>query len=349
MTWSGWYTRLPRGMPRRVSTIELRGWQVLRMTLPPIEVEVLPEKGGDILALRWLPLGINLLWTSPWGLRRRGSVPPAGDSLVNFLANYPGGWQTIFPNGGNASVEKGVELGFHGEACLVPWDCEEIEAGDDRVEIRLQTELSASPFALARRLSLTQSRLEVFETATNLSGVPMDAMWSHHPAFGEPFISGATRVDCAASRFIADDERDVKAGDLEPGSVSAWPFGRSRDGGEVDLRTLPALGSSLDRFGYLDGFAEGRATITNPELPLAVEMEWDASVFPYAWYWLEANATADYPWYGRAYVFALEPASSYPGQGIAAVRQKTGTLLRFNPGEEKTATLSMALDGGGSG
>lgn len=329
-------------MATELSTLELKGWEVVRLQSPHLEVDVLPGKGGDILAVTWVPTRVNLLWESPWGLRPRGAVSTAKDSVARFLENYPGGWQTIFPNGGDAASVSGIEWGFHGEAALVPWDWTPIDGG-----VELSTRLTQSPFELSKKIWVDSNQVRVTETATNVGPDPQQVMWSHHPAFGAPFISGDTTVQCGASTFIADDERDVEAGDLEPGAESDWPKALTREGTSADISRLPDRDTSLDRFGYLTGFDEGWASIESPSTGITARLEWNARIFPHAWYWLEAHATAGFPWFGQAYVFAIEPASSYPGQGVQKVREKTGTLLSFDPGESRSVELSLSVEGRG--
>src|SRR5687767_10102209 len=164
--------------------IRHRGWEVIRLRSDSIQVDVVPGKGADILSLKYLPKDLQVLWKSPWGLRHRKGPPPNGDSAVNFLAHYPGGWQMIFPNGGDAAVVDGVELGFHGEASLVPWAWKPADDG-----IIATTRLHLSPFELRKEVSVRDNRLTVTEVATNVGAKPQEVMWSHHPAFGAPFIS----------------------------------------------------------------------------------------------------------------------------------------------------------------
>lgn len=334
---------LPRGH-HLVEIVEHRGWPVLRLTDGDVQADVVPGKGADILAVRWLPTNLNLLWSTPWGLRQQGSIPTAAASDVNFMENYPGGWQLIFPNGGTASQLDGVEQPFHGEACLAPWEYDlETPAREGlRAAVDLTTSLVRSPFDLHRRISVEDSSVRVTETVTNRSNAPREVMWSHHPALGAPFLSGSCVLDIPAATFIADDARDVPAGDLQPGARSSWPDARTRSGGTCDLRTVPAHGP-LDRFGYLTDFTEGRATVTNPELGLSATISWDLETMPHMWFWLEAHATEGFPWFGEAYVLGLEPASSFPGQGIERASQGPGGPLVIGPRESRTTQVSFTI------
>ncbi len=303
-----------------------------------VEVDVLPGKGGDILSATWQPLDADVLWQSPWGLRQHGAVATGGDSVTALMESYPGGWQTVFPNGGDAVVEHGVEWGMHGEAWLAPWDW---TVGDASVE--LTTRLVRSPFALRKVVALDGATLTITETATNVGGVPVEAMWSHHPAFGAPLLGAGARLETAARTVIVDDARDMPAGDLLVGGRGSWPHAPSRAGGAVDLRALPGSDDVADRFLYLTDFDRGWAAISNPGLGLRAELEWDLATMPHAWLWLEAHATPTFPWYAAAYVLGIEPASSFPGQGVAAARGAGGPPLLFTPGQSRTATVSLRL------
>ncbi|MHB8508379.1 MAG: aldose 1-epimerase [Candidatus Dormibacteria bacterium] len=327
---------------RGIIISEFRGWELLTLRTAAAEVDVVPGKGADILAFRWKATGLNVLWTSPWGLPHRGAPVPHHDSTSAFLDQYPGGWQTIFPNGGAAVVEAGAPIGFHGEASLSWWDWETLQDGD-APSVAFSCRLRRTPFVLRKVLTLTGARLEVHETVRNIGGSAVEVMWGHHPAFGAPLISSACRLETAARTFVTDDERDMAAGDLRLGATSRWPHAEGRDGGTVDLRVLPADGQTVERFGYLTDFERGWASLQNSDLALAADLEWDVRMFPHAWLWMEARATAGYPWYRQAYVAAVEPAASWPGQGLHAVREKTGTQLRFEAGETKAVEVSCTL------
>jgi galactose mutarotase-like enzyme len=309
--------------------VKLRGWDVVRLSDGDIEVDIVPEKGGDIIAVRYR--GENLLWESPWGLKPRGEAVKGATSSERWLEMYPGGWQTVFPNGG----DEVDQYGFHGDACLVPYDVEQEHDG-----IVLSGTSATVPAAISRKIHVEGNAVHVSETITNRSSSTFEAMWSHHPAFGLPLIAGA-RIECGATTFVVDDARDTPASDLVLGAVSEWPRAPLRSGGVADPRELPPVGTVRDRFGYCTGFTEGWATITDDSMQ--VRLEWDATVFPCAWYWLEARATMGYPWFGEAHVFAIEPASSWPGQGIANARAKGNGPLTWEPGESKTARVTLSV------
>lgn len=325
-----------------VEHCDVMGWDVVRLRSDRLEVDVMPGKGADIVALRWRPLGANVLWTTPWGVRQRGRVGTAAGSVTAFMESYFGGWQTLFPNGGPSCEEAGAELGFHGEACLAPWEVVS-EAEGETAAVELTTTLVRSPFTLNKHIEVRGDAVRVTESVRNGGSEPREVMWGHHPAFGPPLLGEGARVETAATWFEADDERDTVHGDLQPGSRRDWPLGTARDGGVVDLSVLPGPGERIDRFGYLGGFDRGWCAIVNPRLPLRVDITWDESVFEYAWIWLEAHASDGFPWFGRAYVLGLEPGSSFPGQGLDAVRKKTGTQLRIAPGEERVVWVEMKV------
>ncbi len=324
-----------------VEVLTHRGWDVVRLSTELLQVEVVPGKGGDILAVRWCADGTDVLWQTPWGLRHKGAVPTAADSQTAFLENYPGGWQTLFPNGGTETDEQGARLGFHGEATLAPWDWQHVDVAAG-VAVELTTCLVRSPFRLRRRIDVLGGRVTVTESFTNEAGTEQEAMWSHHPAFGAPFLDRECTIETGAKTFLADSDYDTPHGDLTPGARSPWPRAQTKDGSEVDLGRVPGSDAGLDRFGYLLDFTEPWYAITNPRLGLTATVRWDLAIFPYAWFWCEAAGTVGFPWYQRAYVLAVEPAASYPGAGLGAARA-SGTVVHFAPGQTRTAVVSLEI------
>lgn len=324
-----------------IATSTRQGWEIVVLRSEHLEVEVLPGKGGDVLGVRRLEDDLNVLWSSPWGLRPRGAFSAANESEGRLMEAYPGGWQTVFPNGGDASPAHGTVWGMHGEVWLAPFGWEPLGTNG----IAMRTRLVHSPFAVAKDVHVDGSRVTISETITNCGGHPVDVMWSHHPAFGAPLLSADSIIDVPGATVLVDDITPPGHTDITPAASGRWPCVAAPDGGLTDLSRLPAGTETVSRMGYLTDLAEGSIHLRNPQLGAGALIAWDTAVMPHAWYWLECHGSPDFPWYQQAYVLGLEPASSYPGQGIAAARER-GTAMTVHPGDSRTATVSLTVTDG---
>lgn len=316
--------------------VDLPGaWRGLALRSAEVEVVLLPDKGCDVYSLVDRGSGVDVLFKTPWGL------PPAapgatGDSQTAWLERYPGGWQVLCPNGGAESVAPGgVRWGFHGEACLVPWEV--VGTGESWAELSVR--LHRAPLRLWRRVTLAGRLLTIEESVTNTSPDELELMWSHHPAFGAPFLSPDCVLTTSARTLLADDEAPGTL--LAPGSTHPWPVVSTVDGIALDLSTLPAPPAA--QLAYLTDLDEGWFAITNPRLGFGVGMRWPVEVFGHAWFWQELHSSAGYPWWREAYVCAVEPASTIPGQGVDAARRKGSGPLRLAGGERRDVTVEAVL------
>jgi galactose mutarotase-like enzyme len=303
---------------------------------------VLVDQGADIHALVFRPLGVDVLWKPSRPPREPGVGPPTtGDSLTQWIDYYRGGWNLIFPNFGSAVTHRGAPLEFHGEAARIPWTLGEVESTDARASVELEVVLLRSPFRIRRVISVDAGEpvLSVMETVTNESEEPMECMWAHHPAFGPPLIAAECTIETDARLVESDDSYHVPGNDLPTGHAWPWPQVRNTRGEEVDLSKIPPPGSRHSRVLYLKDFGHPRFSLTNRAIGLGIEISWEGNVFPYANFWQETGGGTGYPFFGQAYVMAIEPSSSFPAQGLLAVMNKTQTHLTFAPGEEKTTVV----------
>lgn len=321
------------------------GVRCVRMSNNLISIDVLPDKGADIYALVHKATGIDVMWKSPAGLRgpHEGRFSP--DSQVAWLEQYEGGWQEIAPNGGDPGVYKGVELSFHGECTLLPWSYEIIKESSEEIIVDFQVTMFRSPFRLLRRMILRHDSavLRFDEQLTNMANEPMDLMWGHHPAYGEPFLSGDCRIQTNATKIVTAITDNTG---LKGGIESAWPFAIDQQGRQRNLGVVPANGDDSSTMAYLTEF-DGPPwyAILNPKLGVGVGMTWSADVFKYVWFWQEMGGGAGWPWYKRVYTMALEPWSSYThlGAGLLTVMDTTKNQLLMQPGETLSASLSVSL------
>jgi hypothetical protein len=318
-----------------------RTLRALRIENDQLRATILLDKGADIYELTYKPRGIDVLWKTPWGLREptRGAALSL-DSETTWLEYYPGGWQVLFPNGGDECSYRGARLNMHGEASLIAWECRGIFQGARFAEVHLETRLLRSPFRIRRTLRVEQGRPALFihERVTNEAGEPMDYMWGHHPAFGAPFLSGACRVDTAARTLLADEVLTGTHNPLQGGQRYTWPLAETASG-LVDMSRVPGPNEPRYTLGYLADFEAGWYAITNPELGFGVGLSWPVEVFPYAWLWQEMHASSGFPFYKNCYTMAIEPNTSIPGRGLVTVMQKSATHRTLAAGQSAEANL----------
>lgn len=323
-----------------------RGVTGVRLENDRVALTLLPDKGADIYEWIHKASGIDVLWKSPWGLRKPGAgIPSSFQSSVTWIEWYPGGWQVLFPSGGGPCDYKGVELNFHGEASTIFWDIADLDSNEHEAWVRLTTRLSRSPFALTREIVLLNdaSSFLLRETIRNDGGEPMDYMWGHHPAYGAPFLSGDCRIDTNATVLMADDAYDPPASVMELNGRYDWPLAQ-RASVQTDLSVVPDDQTPRASLGYFDGYGEvAWYGITNTHLGIGAGLAWRRHDFPHAWFWQEMHASPGFPWYKGVYVMAIEPNTTYPGQGLVAASQKTGTQRSLQPGELRTAEIRAVL------
>jgi len=117
---------------------------------------------------------------------------------------------------------------------------------------------------------------------------------------------------------------------------------RAIEGGVLDLSMMPGPEVRTAEYLYITDVPEGWYAITNDEIGAGFGLCWDPAVFPHLWYWQVARGAYGYRWYGRTYSMALEPWTSWPGEGLAvAVAQ--GTTLHLAPHEARGTTISAVL------
>jgi galactose mutarotase-like enzyme len=226
------------------------------------------------------------------------------------MARYLGGWSVLLPNAGPERVVDGALRGFHGEAALSPWRVE----GSTVDSATFAVDLVTAPLSVTRTLVVDGPTVILKESVTNTSGMPTQVAWVHHPVFGLPFAGHPAHITAGARRLVTDAERP---GDILPAdTVLELPIIRLPDGRSVrHVGALPSPHESRSVFAALTDFDAGEFTIVNSDLRVGVRVEWDTAVFPYAWVWQECHASPGYPWFGKAFAVAIEPANVLPGFG----------------------------------
>jgi Domain of unknown function (DUF4432) len=333
----------PRKHGCRIQEYVQHGLQTVTLENRAIRVTALPDKGADIVELRLKALDLDVLWSSPSGLRDPATTFPSSEGQGTFMDLYEGGWQEIAPSGGPSSSHAGATWGQHGETATLAWDYR-IEADEpDHVALALRVRLMRYPVLIHKVLRVRGERaiLEVEETLTNEADEPVNLMWGHHPAVGAPFLSEFCRFHLPGGTIRVPSEPAFERQQATPAAIGQWPEVPSR-GGALDLSRMPSPEARTAEFLYVTDLPEGWFAMTNDALGAGFGMCWDASIFRHLWYWQVARGAYGYPWYGRTYSMALEPWTSWPGDGLSAAVQQ-GTALRLAAGQALHTTLYAVL------
>jgi hypothetical protein len=112
-----------------------------------------------------------------------------------------------------------------------------------------------------------------------------------------------------------------------------WPDSST---GQSRLDEIPVT-SPLQGVHHLPDRPTGWAALRRPHV--GVGLAWDLNDFPHMWLWHEIGGTG-FSFFGRASLIALEPASSWPGDGLAAAIE-SGQAHWLAPGASRTTSMTI--------
>lgn len=305
--------------------------EVLRLT-------VLPQKGADIFEFIHKPSGVDFMMRTPTGLQ-----PPGAEPQADYLANYEGAWQELFPNTGGPCEYRGKMLPMHGEVALLPWTYTVEQDDAHATAVRFTVRCGQTPFRLERlmRLRAGESTLEIEGRVTNEGDEAAHFVWGHHIVLGGDFLEGGCVVDTSAQNLHTPAQSyKPDAARLAAGQQEAWPFARGRHGEQIDLRQVPPPEIRRHDDCLLSGLARGEYTVTNPRLGLRFDFKWDLDLFPTLIMWQPYGGLSSPAAIDGAYGLGLEPwvAAGNLEQAIA-----NGTARLLAPGAQLETRLSASV------
>ena len=326
-----------------IRTGTLSGHRAIYLENDLLRVCILPDKGADIAELIQKPSGVDCLAKTPWGLKPPGAAP-----ATDFLENYEGGWQEMFPSSNDACEVRGHVIPFHGETPLLPWDYEILAEVGDEIAVRFSVQSRALPLRLERtmRLRAGEPALTLAECVRNLGDEPAPFTWGHHFVLGAPFLEEGCWLEMPAGVIISPDVQfEPATAALAPGQREAWPLALGRQPGQrVDLRQIRGPEAHIHDDVFLGELAHGHFTVTNARLGLAVSLDWDAEIFRYVVLWMPYGGSDAPPLTGM-YGLGVEPwvARYNLARAIAA-----GEARVLAPGESLETALRVTYTATGS-
>ncbi len=326
-------------MTCQITTGSESGHRALYLENELLRVTVLPDKGADIYAFLHQPSGLDFLWKNPVGLWPPGSPHHDGSGDAEFLQNYEGGWEELFPSCNDATSYDGQPIPFHGEVAHLPWRDEIVTQTADAVAVRFSVETRQTTFRLERvmRLESGSAALRLDETVTNIGSREQHFVWGHHCVVGGPWLEAGCRLDLPA-RTITTIEQiyEQKTARLAPGQREPWPMGLGRDGSRIDLSVIPGPETHSHDDVYLTDLTEGRVAVMNPRLGLGFGLRWDAALFKWVISWQPYGGAEMLPFKGFPYAVGIEPWISNRPLGAA---RAAGEAIALAPGASLLTTL----------
>lgn len=324
----------------RICEVIYKGLKTVFLENEKVRIGILADKGTDIFEFLYKPKDIDFMWRSYIGIKGPDFLPSSYLQEGNFLDLYFGGWQELFPNGGDSVEYKGARLPMHGEIHTVPWNYQIIKDDPDEIVVKFMVRTYRTYFYIEKIFSVKSGIPVLFidETIVNESREDMDFMWGHHPSFGPPFLSDDCIIDLPDCKILTDEiDLSPNTGRLAIAYRSEWPFTMGRKGQQIDLSKIPSiLVNSHDR-AYIHGYQDGWYAITNRKAQTGFGLVFDPSVFKYLWFWQVYGGAVGYPWYSTTYNIAIEPNSSYPPNLLDSI--KGGTSLHLGPGENISSRM----------
>lgn len=325
----------------RIHEVIYKGLKTVILENETIRVSILADRGTDIFEFLYKPLDVDYLWKSYLDVKPQNYIFASCQPDGNFLDYFHGGWQELFPNGGDACEYKGAPLPQHGEVFSIPWEYNIIEDEPESIKIKFYTRTYRTYFLIEKTYSIFTKKSCIFidEKITNECREDMDFMWGHHPSFGPPFLSDKCVIDLPDCEVI-NDEVDLSptTGRLKIAHKSKWPITKGRKGENIDLSKIPSIDVNSHDRAYISGFKEGWYAIRNTENHAGFGLAWDPELFKYLWFWQVYGGAIGYPWFSTTYNIAIEPNTSYPPGLNNAIKNKTSILLK--PGESISSRMA---------
>jgi galactose mutarotase-like enzyme len=323
---------------------ERAGWRALTLSNGCIDVTILPGKGCEIHEFRDRSTGVDVLFKAPWGLQPQGAPPREGSDGMEFLHNYGGGWQELFPSCNDACTDRGVELPFHGEVALTAWDVEIGAQSEDELELVCRTRCALTPFALERRMRIEPGSptLTLRERVENLSSEPHHLVWGHHCVIGAPFLEAGCRLHAPAGTIVTLPAAWEETARLAPGQREAWPLALLKHGGRADLREVPGSEAGSHDDVFLTDLEAGTVAVENPRLGRTFRLGFDRELFRWLCAWQPYGGAHALPLAG-SYALGIEPWVSHGNleQAVAA-----GEAVELAGGAVLETTLTATIEGG---
>lgn len=239
-----------------------------------LAVKVIPELGGKLSSLRFVPTNTELM--------QQPLVPYAPRTMtMEFEESDASGFDECFPSVAACIVEtegETVAIPDHGELWRLPWRYEKC---DD--EIHLSATGISLPYQFDKVLRLRGSNLEIKYSVANFGKAHLPYIWSAHPLFT---VDAGDRIVLPQSVTTVKVESSAGERFQTAGSSHTWPRTRMRDGMEADVSAASGIQAGTGDMLFTEAPAEGWAALDRLREGIRIEVRFNPQEIPYLGLWL---------------------------------------------------------------
>jgi len=245
------------------------------------------EFGGPMasLVLADDPEKMNPMWRALADDRDRGRPLRNHGGLGHFVC--------VDGFGPVSDEEATAGMSGHGEANKLVWSTVSTSDRGGMAALEQAVQLPRHHEVYRRTISMIDGEnvVRVHAELESLLDFDRPAVWAEHATIGSPFLErGVTVVDLSPNRAMVRPRNKPARGRtrrLAQGEEFDWPTAPLTEGGEVDIRSAPMEGESLDHTGHLMTPSGEHAWVTalHPEKNLVIGYLFNTSEYPWLQTW----------------------------------------------------------------
>ncbi|HEX4005447.1 MAG TPA: aldose epimerase [Acidobacteriaceae bacterium] len=244
------------------------------MQTDTLRVTVLPELGGKIASLRWLPGDLELL--------QQPLAPYAPRTMtMGFEESDASGFDECLPSVAACSVplaNRVAHVPDHGDFWRLP-----CAYGQDGNSIRMIATGDSLPLRFERTVSLEKSTLSVAYRLTNVGDTPLPWAWSAHPLFA---VDRGDLIVLPGSAKQVTVEGSARERLGRKHAQHSWPRTTVGGGVPIDLSVAGGIADGIGDKLFTPAPVRGWAAIERLSRKVRIELQFDPQKIPWLGLWL---------------------------------------------------------------
>ena len=308
-----------------VSITNWHGQDAWKLENAALQVVVVPEMGAKIVSL--LDKRSQVEWLVGPGER---PFEPASYGAI-FTEQDMSGWDEMFPTINacqyrDPASDQMILLPDHGEVWAIPW--QRITTRNPALSFAVKGQ--ALPYEISRKIEFeAESMFRFTYRVSNLSDIPISAMWAAHPQFA---TGSNARIILPPDISKMVNVMPEEFGWGPPENIVEWPEATRDDGEIVQIDKIgPAQLNQARKFYVPPQMQAFWVAVLREPSHDWISLSWDPREIPYLGIWMDEGFVSDKS------VAAPEPATGFYDSLALAVQK--GRHMVIDPGKSDSWSL----------